>query len=222
MRWLGDAAYLGGAILTSPVWLPRMLVTGKIRTDWPARFGRGDTIVATDRPRILLHAVSVGEVNAIRALVRALDERGIDVVIATTTDTGTDRARAIFGGRHPVVRYPFDFSGAVARFLDRVRPDAVGLVELEVWPAFTRACADRRVPIAVVNGRLSRRSADRYRWIRFLVRPSFRRLAFAAVQTESDATRFEAMGVPRERIEVTGTMKWDTASIADSVEGADA
>jgi len=224
MRWLLDGLYLVAALISSPIWLFRMIRTGKIRTDWSARFGRGDPLPAGDRPRLLVHAVSVGEVNAIRALVEMLaDGPGQpEVVVASTTDTGVARAREVFGGRHAVVRYPLDFSWSVSRFLDRVRPDAVALVELEVWPGFTAACARRRIPLCVVNGRLSARSARRYGWIRSLVRPGFRRLALAAVQDETYAARFRRLGTRPESVHVTGSMKWDTARIADDVPGADA
>jgi 3-deoxy-D-manno-octulosonic-acid transferase len=200
-----------------------MIRSGKIRTDWPGRFGRAPDAGSPARPRLLLHAVSVGEINAIRFLVEKLAarEHAPQIIIATTTDTGFARAMSLFGDRHLVVRYPFDFSFAVACFLNRVRPDAVGLVELEIWPNFTAACARRGIPICVINGRLTARSAARYRRIVRLVRRSFQRLAFAAVQNDPYAQRFREMGVAPDRIRITGTMKWDTAQIADDVEGAD-
>jgi len=224
MGWIADLLYLLLVLLTSPLWLTRMIRTGKIRTDWPGRLGAApDPGPPGGRRRLLLHAVSVGEVNAVRLLVDELASRAAapQIVIATTTDTGYARAVSLFGDRHPIVRYPFDFSFAVARFLKRVRPDVVALVELEVWPNFTRACARRGIAVCVINGRLTARSADRYRRIIPLVRRSFRRLAFAAVQNEVYARRFREVGVEPDRIRITGTMKWDTAQIADDVSGAE-
>ena len=224
MRLVRDAAYLAAAAATAPVWAWRMHRAGKLRTDWPARFGRGDALPAPVRPRILVHAVSVGEVNAVRALVDRLagDELAPEVVVSATTDTGTRRAREAFGGRHAVVRYPFDASWMVGRFLDRVRPDLVALCELEVWPNFVDACVRRGIPVTVVNGRLSERSFGRYRAARGILGGSFRALSAALVQDHDYAARFEAMGVPHGRVLVTGTMKWDTAQVADAVAGADA
>lgn len=231
MRWLLDFLYLGAAVLTAPIWLVRMMRTGKIRTDWAGRLGKTPELPPKPpgQPRVLLHAVSVGEVNAIRLLVDQLtsDEgggaRGADVVIATTTDTGFARARALWGDRHPIVRYPFDFSFSVRRLLRAVDPDVVALVELEVWPNFTAACARRSVPVVVVNGRLTERSFRRYRKLGALVRPMFRRLAAVAVQHQIYADRFRALGLLPDRIQITGTMKWDTARIepAESVRGAE-
>ncbi|MCH2162308.1 MAG: hypothetical protein MK085_10600, partial [Phycisphaerales bacterium] len=178
MAALLDAAYLLGAAVTSPIWVTRMVRTGKINTDWNARFGHGAVIAKTDRPRILLHAVSVGEVNATRLLVERLVEDPMkpEVVIATTTDTGFARASAIFEPAHHVIRYPFDASRAVRRVLDRIQPDAVGLLELEVWPNFLSQCRERGIPVAVLNGRLSERSHGRYRRIKPMVHGLFAHL----------------------------------------------
>lgn len=222
MPALLDLAYLAGALATAPVWIWRMSRTGKLRTDWAGRLGRIETLQPSRGRRVLLHAVSVGEVNAIRLLVDRLaaGPEACEVVVATTTDTGTVRARELFGERHTVVRYPLDLSGSVGRFLDAIQPDVVGLVELEVWPNFTAACAARGIPVAVVNGRLSPRSHRRYRRIRRLVAPSFQRLSTVGAQDEAYADRFRDLGVARERVTVTGTMKWDTAQIVDSVPGA--
>jgi len=142
-------------------------------------------------------------------------------VISTTTDTGTARAESLFEPQHRVVRYPLDFTWSVQRFLYRVNPAAVVLVELEVWPTFVAECEAMGTPVVVVNGRLSERSFGRYKLIKALVGGAFRRLAAAGVQDPAYAERFVAMGVPRERVSVTGTMKWDTAVIADDVSGAE-
>jgi len=172
------------------------------------------------KPRLLLHAVSVGEVSALRSLVPLLASEA-EVVVSTTTDTGLARARALFGGSCRVVRYPLDFSGAVARFLDAVRPDAVALVELELWPNFVAECGRRGIPLGVINGRLSARSFRGYRRFRRFLSPMFRALEFAAVQDEAYAERFESMGVAHDAVHITGSMKWDNALIEDSVAGAD-
>lgn len=197
-----DLAYLAFGALTAPLW------RRKARGDWPARFGRGEDLPRPHRPRLLLHAVSVGEVSALRTLAPLLAGEA-DLVISVGTDTGIARARELFADRAAVVRYPLDLSWCVRRFLDRVRPDAVGLVELELWPQFVKACERRAIPVAIVNGRLSERSFRRYRRARPLLRPTFGRVAVAAVQDDAYRERFAAMGVPEGRIEVTGTMKWD-------------
>ena len=224
-----DLFYIPLALVTAPLW------AGKKRHGWAERFGKIEALPprAKGVKRVMLHAVSVGEVSALRALVPML-ARECEVVVSATTDTGLARARELFGAmrepshdaaepRHAVyvVRYPLDFSWSVRRVLDAVMPDAVALVELEVWPNFVRACINRKIPIAVINGRLSPRSFKGYRRARVLLRPTFARLTRVAAQDEHYAARFEAMGVARDRIEIAGSMKWDAARIEDQVAGAD-
>lgn len=224
MRWLLNAVYLLAAVLASPIWLPRMIRTGKIRTDWPARLGRGSVLPSAPdkRPRLLIHAVSVGELNAIRQLVDQITARddAPELVLATTTDTGYAHAQRLYSERLSVVRFPFDVSFAVDQFLGRVCPDAVALVELEVWPNFVAACRSRSIPVAVINGRLTERSAKRYGYIRSFISGAFGALELVAVQSRGYADRFHSLGVPRDRIHIVGTMKWDTAMIADEVPGS--
>lgn len=198
-----DLAYIPLAVATSPIW------ARKSRAGWGERFGRTDPLPAppAGRPRFLLHAVSVGEVSALRSLVPRLSAEA-DVVVSATTDTGLARARTLYP-QVATVRYPLDFSWAVRRFLDALRPDAVALVELELWPNFVRACRDRGIPVCVINGRLSERSFSGYRRIAPLLRRTFGSLAFAAVQDEAYARRFEALGVAPSDCLITGSMKWD-------------
>ena len=208
-----DLLYGAGLLAASPVLAFRLLRTGKWRTDWQGRFGRAEALGHDPRPTVLLHGVSVGEVAAAEPLVAGLggrEGRGpCRVVMSVTTDTGFARAAALYGKHHRVVRYPLDFSSAVDRFLDRVRPDVVGLLELEVWPNFTRACEDRGIPVVVLNGRLSAESFKGYERLRRVLAPSFKRLAGVSAQTHAYAERFEALGVEGERIEVADSMKWD-------------
>lgn len=211
---LFDLGYMVGGAVLSPVW------ARKKRAGWDERFGhigpmlKRGTASTSGRPRVVLHAVSVGEAAACRSLVPLLAGRA-DVIVSVTTDTGLARARALYADVCDVVRTPLDFSWAVRRFLDFTRPDVLGLVELEVWPNLVRQCRARGIPVGVINGRLSERSFKGYRRGRAVIGPSFRRLDFAAVQDEDYAARFRAMGVSPERVFVTGSMKWDAVEVAE-------
>lgn len=219
-----DILYGIGVTATAPVWGLSMLRTGKWRTDWAGRLGSCEMKPAEPRQKtVLIHAVSVGEAALIRGLVDALAQRepGLRMVIASTTNTGFARATALYGEKHTVIRYPFDFSRAVAGVLDAVRPDVFVTVELEVWPNMVEACETRGIPAVVVNGRLSDRSYKGYRRFRRFIGPSFEKLSRVAAQTRDYADRFVGMGVPAERVSVLDTMKWDTAVIEDTVEGAE-
>ena len=240
MQALTDVAYCVAAIFTSPLWLWWLFGTGQQRTDWRARFGFGAQLppvrskpsvhtsadntpqsshTNVQRGRILVHAVSMGEVNAARYLVERLSKH-CEVVLSATTDTGFARALAVAPAGVSVVRYPLDMNMAVERFLNRVQPDLVALVELEAWPNFIRACGERGIPIAVVNGRISDRGFRRYKLARWFLKPLFKRFRFVSAQTQIYADRFVHMGVPTERVHVGGTMKWDAANIAPIVAAA--
>ncbi|MFK7884156.1 MAG: 3-deoxy-D-manno-octulosonic acid transferase [Phycisphaerales bacterium] len=208
---LYDLAYLTGAGLLAPVW------ARKKRDGWPERFGHIDHMLTHELgngARVVLHAVSVGEVSALRAIVPQLLEHA-DVIVSTTTDTGLARATSLYGSMCDVVRTPLDFSWSVRRFLDKTNPDAVGLVELEVWPNLIKQCVKRDIPIGVINGRLSERSFKGYMRARPVLGRSFRKLSFACVQDETYADRFRAMRVSRDLVSVAGSMKWDAIEVAD-------
>ncbi len=203
-----DLIYIPLGVLMGP------FLMRKKRQGWDQRCGHVDAMlkaqVDAERKRVMLHAVSVGEVNALRQLVPMLGER-VHVIVSTTTDTGLAQAQRLFGEMEhvDVVRYPLDCSWMVNRFLDSVKPEVVGLVELEVWPNFIKLCAKRGIPIGIINGRLSARSFKGYRKARFLLRSTFARLGFVCVQDQDYADRISAMGTPSDRVRITGSMKWD-------------
>ncbi|MGH7244264.1 MAG: 3-deoxy-D-manno-octulosonic acid transferase [Phycisphaerales bacterium] len=209
-----DLLYITGGAALSP-WLLR-----KQRAGWKERFGNIPPLPAKGLPRLMIHTVSVGEVNAIRHLLPLLVSPSagpqVEVVVTVGTDTGLARATELFCKHATVLRYPIDLSASVRRFLDAVQPDAVALVELEVWPNFIKECSRRQIPVAVINGRLSERSFKGYRKLKPVLAPTFARLAEVAAQDEDYAARFIAMGVPRDRVRISGTMKWDAAVVPES------
>jgi 3-deoxy-D-manno-octulosonic-acid transferase len=206
--------------VAGPFILARMWWTGKLRTDWRARFGEGLVHPRTARPRVLIHGVSVGEVNAVRGLVARLaaDRLRPEIFVSSTTETGFQRAQALFGRSHQVVRTPIDFTFAMRHWLDRVQPDVLILVELELWPNMTRLAELRGIPVVVVNGRLSDRSIRRYRRIERFVRGMFGRATIVLAQNRASADRFAELG--STEVLVSGNMKWDSIEITDDVPGA--
>lgn len=160
-----------------------------------------------------LHAVSVGEVGVAATLARALPPE-IPLLITTVTPTGQARARALFppeGPRPAEVAYlPFDLGFAVRRFYDRFAPRALVLVEGDYWPLVLDEARRRRLPVAVVNGRVGDRSFARMRRLRPLLGPLFSGVDRFGVQTEEDRNRLTALGIPPERIAVTGNLKYES------------
>lgn len=218
-----DMAYALCLGVAAPVWVWRGNARRKVMSALRLRSGRVPER-QDDGPAVMIHAVSVGEINATPALVRLLRNARPDlhIVISTTTETGRDRAFELYE-KEPhvsVVRYPLDFSGAVRRALDAIRPDVVVLMELELWPNFLRECERRGIPVILANGRLTEKSYRNYKRGKAITRAMFRRLAVACVQDEEYAKRFIDCGVPADRVKVTGTMKFDTAQIADTLPGA--
>lgn len=221
MRWLVDACYLLAAVVLTPLVAYRALTTGKYRRDWGQRLGHLPNLPPHPR-RIWVHAVSVGEVNAVRGIIQAWRAAcpEAEFVISTTTDTGQARARNLVPDL-VVTRYPLDFSRCVDRALDRIKPSLIVLVELEVWYQFVTRATARGIPVAIINGRLSERSVRRFGYIGPIVRRMFASLAWVGTQDETYAARFRRMGVPAEHVSVTGSVKWDTAEIADSLPGTE-
>lgn len=178
--------------------------------DWQHRLG---LVPRSPQPVIWVHAVSVGETIAAAPLVEALLARHPEQLILLTamTATGRERARALFGQRVRYAYSPWDSPGSVRRFLDRVRPRALVIMETELWPNMIAQSRARGVPVALVNARLSERSARGYRKVAALVRPLLQDLAWIAAQAPEDAHRFLALGAPEDRVAVTGTVKYDIA-----------
>jgi 3-deoxy-D-manno-octulosonic-acid transferase len=217
-----DIAYGLGVAVAAPYWVAKPSTRRKVLGAFSQRMG-DVAHRSLDHPAVMIHAVSVGEINAARALVDSLSRERPDlhVIVSTTTQTGYDRGQQLFADSSHVtlIRYPLDFTAAVSRVLDKLQPDLVVLMELEVWPNFMEQCARRKVPVVLANGRLTTSSFKRYKLIKPIAGAMFGKLARVCVQDETYAQRFETLGVPRGRILVTGTMKYDSAQIAQRIEG---
>ncbi|MCP4710597.1 MAG: 3-deoxy-D-manno-octulosonic acid transferase [Planctomycetes bacterium] len=223
ISWLLNCVYFILLLLLTPFILFRMICQNRYRTGWKERFGFVPRRYS-DQPCIWIHAVSLGEINAIGTLIKHLHKvlPQYEIVISSTTDTGITRAKKLYGLSHKVFFYPLDFSFAVRRALNRLHPQLCILMELEVWPNFTTLAQKRDIPIAVANGRISsQKGYPRYRKIAPLVRPLFRRLSLVLAQDQTYAERFQSLGVPEDRLQVVGLLKYDTANLTDNVPGAD-
>lgn len=160
---------------------------------------------------VWIHAVSVGEVQAIEPLVKHLRQHwpNLPVIVTTSTPTGSARVDLLFGQDVFHVYYPYDLPMAVRRFLARVEPSLLVMVETEIWPNMLRACQQQSIPTLLANGRLSARSARRYGYLRGFSRQVFGLIDAVAAQSEADARRFVDLGVAQERVRVTGSIKFD-------------
>lgn len=206
-----NLALLTALVLGAPWWLWRMATARKYRNGLAARLGIvPEHVVKDDRPVIWVHAVSVGEVLGVSRLVLELDQvfPGYRLVLSTTTATGQALARERFGIER-VFYCPLDLPWAIRSYLNAMQPCMLILAETEFWPNLLNGCFQRRIPVAVVNARVSDRSWPRYRRFRFLWRPFLERLNCVLAQTELDADRLKAIGCRPERISVAGNLKFD-------------
>ena len=206
-----DCLYLLGGLLASPWLLLRRLRAGP-------KSRRGDEHELDGLPKgaIWLHGASVGEVSLIRPLVELLEHArpGHRLIVSSNTATGVESAQRAYPV-HRAFRLPFDWSWRQRRLMERLKPRLLIVVESDFWPNHLLAAERAGVPVAVVNAKLSERSLRLHRLSRIVPR-ALACVARIAAQNEAHADRFRALGIPPERISVTGNMKYDlTADSAD-------
>jgi len=214
MGLLLDCAYLLACALASP-WILYRLVLAPGRADFAMRFAIG--LPASRERSIWLHASSVGEVTLLKPLIALLEREqpGTPLVISAFTSTGLATARKLYA-RHTVVPLPFDLSFVVRRAMTRFDPRLVIIAESELWPNFIRVAHRRGAAVAIVNGKMSSKS-QRAHARRGLITRVLADVDLFAVQTDEHAQRFRSLGVPAERIRVTGNMKYDLTRASDAV-----
>lgn len=210
MSWFLNFIYTLLFIAATP-WLAwRMAVQGKNCDGWGQKLLGLAPACDAGRDRVWFHAVSVGEVLQLQSVVTELLARRphADIVISTTTSTGRAVAREKFPA-HTVFYFPFDFSWAVRRAIRRVKPTVIVLVELELWPNLILTAAALKVPLTLVNGRVSENSFRGYRRIRFLLARLLPKFSTIAVQSETYRRRLLELGAPEDIVRVTGSIKFD-------------
>lgn len=198
-------------VLCLPGYIIKMKRRGGFGTGLSERFGIYRR-PASEEPKggLYVHAVSVGEVFIALKFIREWSKTHSEpVVLASSTATGHQVARNA-GLPHVRALYsPLDIPGLPGRCLDRFSPTAVVLIEAELWPNFAEACHRRRIPMAMLNARLSPRSEGRYTKVRGITRLLFSRLTALGAQNERDKARFTNIGVDSRIIQVTGSIKFD-------------
>lgn len=210
MRWLYTLLFY----LFLPLILARLLWRARkapaYARRWAERFGVFPP-PALKSPVIWVHAVSVGESIAAAPMLKALMQRRpkASFVVTTTTPTGSEQVRKLFGDTVFHVYAPYDLPGCIARFLKRLRPTCLIIMETELWPNTIAQCRKRGIQTVLANGRLSRKSAEGYGKIARLMRPVFENLSVAAIQHQDDAQRMHSLGLPQSNSHVTGNIKFD-------------
>ncbi len=199
--------------LLVPVILLRLFWRGlkapAYRSRLAERFG-WFTAPALNKP-LWIHAVSVGETIAAAPLINRLlaENPAQQIIVTTMTPTGSERVRALFGERVFHVYAPYDLPDAIGRFLKRCRPCALIIMETELWPNTIHACSRRNLPVLVANARLSARSARGYARFGALSRSMLQQISRIAAQHQDDGQRFTQLGLPTDRLTITGSIKFD-------------
>lgn len=217
MRWLYTLLLylIAPLVLLHLLWRTRASAADQRR--WKERFG---IVPRPPQPvAVWVHAVSVGEALAALPLIRMLIERHGPgrVLVTTTTLTGSDRVRETLGKQVLHSYAPFDLPDGVARFLDRLRPQQVVIMETELWPNLFRALAQRGVPLTIANARLSPQSFRGYGRVRGFARATLADCTRIAAQSELDAERFRKLGADPARVSVMGNIKFDQAVPEDQL-----
>src|SRR5438128_3937525 len=209
-------------LLAWPVILAVLLAKKRCRPGLRQRLGwlPSDLVESRDgRPTIWVHAVSMGEATAVVPLVQQLKTRypAARVFVSTVTETGKETVLRRLAGQAEHLYFPLDFPWSVRSALQTVRPNLIVVVETEFWPNFLREAAARRIPVILVNGRLSTDSFAGYRRLR----PFFRRVLAAfpvgAMQTDRDVERMIQLGVEPKRVVRTGNLKYDQVAVSAQV-----
>jgi 3-deoxy-D-manno-octulosonic-acid transferase len=218
IRFLYNLLYPLGFLFFLPGQISKLLRRGNYRLKVGQRFGFYDAQVRARlkaRRCTWIHAVSVGEVAVALKLVAKLRQLDPEFFCAltTTTTTGFQVATAEAGDGVEVLYSPLDFLPITRQAFAAIRPIRVVLVEAEVWPNLAAEARNRRIPLALVNARLSSRSEARFQRFRFLIAPTFRCLDAICVQEPEDIQRWIDLGVSRERIHHVGSIKYDPADV---------
>ena len=228
IRFIYNLFWPIGLLFFLPGYFTKMIRRGGYREKFGQRLGIYDRELRdrlSEQRSTWLHAVSVGEVNVALKLANALRalEPHLHCILTTTTTTGFALARKNASPWMEVMYTPLDYWPIMRRAFSVIRPARIVLVEAEVWPNLSAAAHARRIPLALVNARLSPRSERRYGSFRFFIAPTFRLLDLVCVPEWRDVERWTALGVPRNRIHVTGSIKFDpdvqpqTQSVATSL-----
>src|SRR5215467_12087828 len=215
IRFIYNLLWPLGLLIFLPGYFAKMIRRGGYREKFGQRLGIYDGEMRnrlSNQRSTWLHAVSVGEVNIALKLANALRalEPDLRCVLTTTTTTGFSLARKTAPPWIEVMYTPLDYWPIMRRAFSLIRPARIVLVEAEVWPNLAAAAHMRGIPLALVNARLSPRSERRYQRFRFFVAPMFRLLDLVCVPEGRDVERWAALGVPRNRIQVTGSTKFDS------------
>lgn len=200
--------------LLMPLVILRLFLLGfrnpDYRNRWAERFGLLNKR-SLCKKAIWVHAVSVGEVQASKPLINALLQEYSEhtILMTTTTPTGAESVKQYFGTTVKHLYLPYDLPLSVKRFISFIEPSILIVMETELWPNLFHYCYENNIPVFVVNTRMSEKSARAYRHLSLLTRSTLRNTSMIIAQGEKDAERLIALGADKDKVKVTGNLKFD-------------
>ena len=209
--------------ITLPVWLPYVLVKRKYRLSLLRRSG----FVSNDikkklqrKPNIWIHAVSVGEFILAATLIEKLKPfcPNHQFVVSVTTLTGYEVASKKLTDDDVLIFFPTEFRPVMNRIINLVNPKLAVIVETEIWPNFVYCLSKRGVPLILANGRISEKSFSRYKLVKPFIKDVLQKFTYFNMQTEHDAERIIGIGADKNKVSITGNIKFDSAKIVDKLE----
>ena len=212
------------SILLLPVILIALVLVPKFRAGIWQKLGFYNIKLDENKETIFFHAVSVGEVNAIEALVKKTREvfPQVNIVLSTTTKTGQEIAnKKLSKVVDQITYFPFDYFFSVNAFLNAVKPDKIIIAETEIWPDFVYLSKRRNIPVYIVNGRLSPHSYKGYKKFSFFFKPILSLYEGIFMQSEGDVERILDVGAPKEKTKFMGNLKFDIAPVLNNQEISD-
>lgn len=223
--------------MATPIWYNALLALAKPFYKWRIRKRAenqqqydleilqrfGDFLPVKNKNAIWIHAVSVGETNAIQPLITHYLQQGQPVLLTNTTKTGQERAKQLFAKYEELLQcvyLPVDQKAVIQQFLHQYQPKLLGLVETELWANLIDLCRQQGIPCLLLNGRLSAKSAQSYAKFPSLTKPMLKQLNQLLAQDEATKQRFISLGMPEQNIQVVGNIKFDMQANAAQLEQA--
>ncbi len=221
LQWALNLGYFFAGIIFIPIIIYRIIFQKRYRRGLSDRLGFVSERYGK-RPCIWIHAVSVGEVNATRPLIKRIKQQlpFHEIYLSTITDTGYDRAITILDKDH-VFFLPIDFSFTIKKAIKRLNPSLIVLIELELWPNLVIEAHNQNIPIIIANGRITEKSVKLYTLLRPLARRLIDKISLILTQDEIYRDRFAQIGAKPEKLHITGSLKWDSAEVIDHIDSED-
>ena len=204
----------------SIIYIPYLILKGKAHRDFLQRFGmlpEAIKLAGKTKP-IWIHAVSVGEVLAVKDFIKKIQAKfpGLKIILSTTTKTGNDVAKKALGKDVLKCYFPLDFSFVVKSVINSINPSVFIMMETEIWPNLILELSKRKIPIILTNGRISDKSFRGYSKIKPFFSGILRKISLFCMRTDADAKRIIDLGAESEKVRITGNMKFDVEEVKKS------